>query len=97
LEDHVIKLVSPVGYPRVEQQARRRLLDTPVGRRLGYIWNQYQTTRNFWPRFESAVEALCKPPAVRRAYKSNTWMPLEPARFAELAAAVDCLVIGVGA
>jgi hypothetical protein len=93
----VIELINPVGYPRVEQQARRRALDTPVGRRLGYIWNQYQTTRNFWPRLESAVEALCKPPAVHRAYKSNTWTPLEKDRFGELAAAVDYLVIGVGA
>ena len=93
----MIELVSPVGYPRVQEQAQRRSLKTPVGRRLGYIWNQYQTTRNFWPRLESAVEALCMPPAVQRAYKSNTWTPLEPARFTELAAAVDYLVIGVGA
>ena len=55
------------------------------------------TTRNFWPRLEGAVEALCKPPLVRRTYKSNTWTPLDPAQFGELAAAVDCLVIGVGA
>ena len=94
----MIELVSPVGHPRVEEQARRRALDTPVGRRLGFIWNQYQTTRNFWPRFERAVEDLCKPPvAAQRAYKSNTWTPLEGARFGELAAAVDYLVIGVGA
>lgn len=93
----MIELISPVGYPRVEPQARRRLLETPVGRRVGFIWNQYQTTRNFWPRLEGAVEALCKPPLVRRAYKSNTWTPLDPAQFGELAAAVDCLVIGVGA
>jgi hypothetical protein len=97
MEVDVIELVSPVGYPRVEAQAQRRALDTPVGRRLGYIWNQYQTTRNFWPRLERAVEALCQPPAVTRAYKNNTWTPLEPQRFAELAGAVDYLVIGVGA
>lgn len=93
----MIELISPVGYPRVEEQARRRALDTPVGRRLGYIWNQYQTTRNFWPRLERAVELLCKPPEVHRAYKSNTWMPLESGQFSELAASVDYLVIGVGA
>jgi len=93
----VIELVSPVGYPRVEAQAERRSLATPVGRRLGYIWNQYQTTRGFWPRLERALEALCRPPAVERAYKSNTWTPLEKPRFEELAEAVDFLVIGVGA
>ena len=93
----MIELVSPVGYPRVEAQAQRRALDTPVGRRLGYIWNQYQTTRNFWPRLESAVEALCKPPSVQRAYKSNTWAPLDPAKFKQIAGAVDYLVVGVGA
>ena len=93
----MIELISPVGNPRTEQQARRRSLDTPVGRRVGFIWNQYQTTRNFWPRFESAFEALCSPPAVERAYKGNTWMPLERERFADLAGKVDYLVVGVGA
>jgi len=93
----VIELVSPVGYPRFEAQAQRRFLDTPVGRRLGFIWNQYQTTRNFWPRLERAVEDLCKPPVVQRAYKSNTWTPLDATQFGELSAAVDYLVIGVGA
>jgi hypothetical protein len=34
---------------------------------------------------------------VQRAYKSNTWMPLEKPKFAELAASVDYLVVGVGA
>jgi hypothetical protein len=93
----VIELISPIGHPRVEQQAERRRLDTPVGRRLGFIWNQYQTTRNFWPRLEREIEALCKPPAVQRAYKSNTWTPLDGKGFGELSASVDCLVIGVGA
>jgi hypothetical protein len=97
VEDIVIELVSPVGYPRIAEQAPRRALDTPVGRRVGFIWNQYQTTRNFWPRLERAVEELCKPAAVQRAYKINTWTPLDTTRFGELAAAVDCLVIGVGA
>ncbi len=93
----MIELISPVGHPRIEAQAQRRPLATPVGRRVGFIWNQYQTTSNFWPRFEGALEALCKPPKVERAYKSNTWTPLDQARFEELAAAVDYLVIGVGA
>jgi hypothetical protein len=93
----MIELVSPIGHPRVEEQARRRALGTPVGRRMGFIWNQYQTTRNFWPRLEREIEALCRPPVAQRAYKSNTWTPLDPARFGELAASVDCLVIGVGA
>lgn len=93
----MIELISPVGYPRVEEQAPRKTLGTPVGRRLGFIWNQYQTTRNFWPRLERAVEEVCRPSAVTRAYKANTWMPLEREKFGELATAVDYLVIGVGA
>ena len=93
----MIELVSPLGHPHVEAQAARRSLGTPAGKRLGFIWNQYQTTRNFWPRLERAVEALCKPPAVERAYKSNTWMPLERSRFSALASQVDYLVVGVGA
>lgn len=93
----MIELVSPLGYPRVQAMAPRRTLGSPVGRRVGIIWNQYQTTRNFWPRFEAALESECRPAAVTKAYKSNTWMPLEPERFAELAASVDYLVVGVGA
>ena len=93
----MIELISPVGYPRVEEQAQRRRLDTPVGRRVGYIWNQYQATRQFWPRLERALEDVARPTAVERAYKSNTWMPLEPAKFSALAGTIDYLVVGVGA
>jgi hypothetical protein len=93
----MIELVSPIGHPRVQAQAPRKALGNPVGQRVGFIWNQYQTTRNFWPRLEREVEALCKPSAVQRAYKNNTWMPLEPVRFGELSSQVDYLVIGVGA
>jgi hypothetical protein len=93
----VIELVSPIGHPRIEAQAPRRAMDTPVGKRVGFIWNQYSVTRNFWPRLEGAIESLCAPPAVQRAYKSNTWMPLEKPKFETLAADVDYLVVGVGA
>ena len=93
----MLELISPVGHPRIEAQASRKALDTPVGRRVGFIWNQYPATRHFWPHLERAVEDLCKPAAVQRAYKSNTWTPLDRAQFGELAAAVDYLVIGVGA
>ena len=93
----MIELVSPTGHPRIEAQAERRALDTPVGKRVGFIWNQYQVTRNFWPRLERALESLCHPPSVQRAYKSNTWTPLEKPKFAEIADAVDYLVVGVGA
>lgn len=93
----MIELVSPVGIPKVEAQAQRRALDTPVGRRVGIIWNQYPATRHFWPRLERAIEETCTPASVERAYKSNTWMPLEKPKFGELAGAVDYMVIGVGA
>lgn len=93
----MIELISPLGYPRHEKQAERRPLETPFGKRMGYIWNQYQTTRGFWPRFEQAFEALVKPQSVERAYKSNTWTPLEKERFSGLAQSVDYLVVGVGA
>ena len=93
----MLELISPLGHPRIAEQAKRRSLDTPVGRRVGFIWNQYQATRQFWPRLERAVEEVCKPSSVQRAYKSNTWMPLEHERFADLAGKVDYLVVGVGA
>jgi hypothetical protein len=93
----VIELISPLGYPNIEEQAERKRLGTAVGRRLGFIWNQYQTTRNFWPRLERSVENVCSPQDVKRAYKENTWTPLDKARFAELTAAVELLVVGVGA
>ena len=93
----MIELVSPIGHPRVEAQVARRALDTPIGKRVGFIWNQYPVTRNFWPRLERALEAQCNPLALQREYKSNTWMPLEKTKFDALAASVDYLVVGVGA
>ena len=93
----MLELVSPVGYPRIQAQAERRSLDTPVGRRVGFIWNQYPVTIGFWQRFERAFEELCKPAGIERAYKNNTWAPLEPAKFKQAAAAVDYFVVGVGA
>ena len=93
----MIELVSPIGHPRVAEQAQRRRLDTPLGRRVGFIWNQYQTTRGFWPRLESALGEILRPAAVERAYKSNTWTPLEKDRFEQIAGRSDFLVVGVGA
>lgn len=93
----MIELVSPIGHPRVEAQAARRVMDTPVGKRVGFIWNQYSVTKNFWPRLERALETQCAPPAVQRAYKTNTWTPLEKPKFDALAGEVDYLVVGVGA
>ncbi len=93
----MLELVDPVGYPRIQTQAERRALDTPVGRRVGFIWNQYPVTRGFWPHFERELEGLCQPLKVERAYKSNTWAPLEAEKFKQIAAAVDYLVVGVGA
>ncbi|MCC6530969.1 MAG: hypothetical protein IT531_00335 [Burkholderiales bacterium] len=96
-EVKVLELVSPIGHPRVATYAPRRTLETPVGRRVGFIWNQYQATRQFWPQLERAMEDACKPASVERAYKSNTWTPLEQDRFAALARSVDYLIVGVGA
>ena len=93
----MLELVSPVGYPRIETQAQRRSLETPVGRRIGFIWNQYPVTKEFWQRFENAFEELSKPLSVERAYKSNTWAPLDSKTFRQVAAAVDYFIVGVGA
>ena len=93
----MIELVSPLG--RVPEAAHNtcKRLDTIAGKRVGFIWNQYPATRGFWPHLEREIEAQARAGRVERAYKSNTWMPLEAPRFSELATAVDCLVIGVGA
>jgi hypothetical protein len=93
----MIEIVSPVGHPRVQAQAPRRVLETLAGRSVGFIWNQYQATVSFWPRLERALEDLCRPRAVERAYKTNTWSPLGKERFQEIARSVDYLVVGVGA
>ena len=93
----MLELINPVGIPRTEAQAARRTLDTPVGRRLGFIYNQYPATRGFWARFERVFEEVCKPALIERAYKSNTWAPLEPVKFGQIAGTVDFFVVGVGA
>jgi hypothetical protein len=93
----MIELISPRGRAPEAARTSGRRLDTLAGRRLGFIWNQYPATRGFWPHLEREIEAQADAVRVERAYKSNTWMPLEAPRFLELATAVDCLVIGVGA
>ena len=93
----MIELISPIGLPPARAQVQAKGLSDPAGRRVGFIWNQYQTTRGFWPHLERAVQALCKPASVERAYKPNTWMPLDKERMSALCAQVDYLVIGVGA
>ena len=93
----MLELINPLGYARLQAQANRRVLDTPVGRRMGFIYNQYPVTQGFWAQLERELEALCKPPQIERAYKSNTWAPLEPEKFKQIADAVDYLVVGVGA
>ena len=97
MEGDVLELINPVGHPRVQDQAERRILGSAAGRRVGFIWNQYPATSGFWPRLEQALEELCKPSVVERAYKNNTWSPLDETQFKRIAAAVDYLVIGVGA
>jgi hypothetical protein len=93
----MIELVSPLGFPRTEGEARPRHLETLNHRRVGFIWNQYPVTKGFWPKLEAALGALCNPASVERAYKGNTWMPLEKEKFDAIAGSVDYLVIGVGA
>ena len=93
----MLELVDPVGRPRVQSQAQRRALDSTTGKRVGFIWNQYPVTRGFWPHLERELEGLCKPVKVERAYKNNTWAPLEADKFKQIAESVDYLVVGVGA
>ncbi len=90
-------IVSPIGRARVETHAERKQLGNPIGRNIGFLWNQYPTTRNFWPRLEKALETIGKPLTVRRAYKMNTWMPIEQSDFNVLTSDADYLVVGVGA
>ena len=33
----MLELISPIGHPRVEAQAARRAMDTPVGKRVAII------------------------------------------------------------
>ena len=79
------------------QDRRNKPASAPVGRRMGFIYNQYPVTLGFWTQLERELEAVCKPPQIERAYKSNTWAPLEPEKFKQIADAVDYLVVGVGA
>ncbi len=90
-------IVSPIGHARVEPQIERRQLGNPIGRSIGFLWNQYPTTLNFWPRLEQALKTLGKPSNIQRAYKKNTWMPIEQDLFLDLTARVDYFVVGVGA
>jgi hypothetical protein len=90
-------VISPLGRARSEPHAEMKRLASVVGRKVGFLWNQYPTTKDFWEQFEQALALAGRPSEVQRAYKKNTWMPLEKNRFTELAAQVDYFVVGVGA
>ena len=93
----MFELISPIGLPPARSRVKAKRMPELVGRRVGFIWNQYQTTRGFWPHLERVVESVCKPASVERAYKANTWMPLEQENLSQLCGRADYLVIGVGA
>ena len=93
----MLQAYSPIGFPAAGVNKARRNLDSLHGKKIGFLWNQYNTTQRFWPRFEEAVVARNEPGAVLRAYKENTWTPLAGDKLREFLLGIDCAVVGVGA
>ncbi len=93
----MLQAYSPVGFPAAGSSKVRRHLESLRGKKIGFLWNQYNTTQRFWPRFEEAVVAKNEPGAIVRAYKENTWTPLAGEKLLEFLLNVDCAVVGVGA
>lgn len=93
----MLQVYDPTGLPPSHGSKQRKALSTLVGSRVAFVWNQYASTKRFWPEFEKAVEAVYEPVAIQRIYKENTWSPAERNKLDGLLAEADYLVVGVGA
>lgn len=93
----MLQVYDPMGLPPSHAKKRRKTLSTLLNRRVAFVWNQYASTKRFWPELERAVDALYEPIAVQRIYKENTWSPAERDQLDKTLADSDYLVVGVGA
>lgn len=93
----MLQVYDPVGLPPAPAAKERRTLPTLVGAKVGFVWNQYASTRRFWPELEKAVAALYEPASTRRVYKDNTWNIAERDKLGAALAESDYLIVGVGA
>jgi len=93
----MLQVYDPMGLPASHAMKKRKTLSTLLNRRVAFVWNQYASTKRFWPALEKAVEALYEPIAVQRIYKENTWSPAERVQLGKALADSDYLVVGVGA
>lgn len=93
----MFQVYDPVGVAATASAKNRRNLETLNNKNIGFVWNQYVSTKRFWPEFEKSVEALYQVSEVQRIYKENTWSPAPREKLLKLLEDVDCLIAGVGA
>jgi hypothetical protein len=92
-----IELFDPVGEVETLQRQTERTLQTLVGKKAGYVFNQHVSALVFWKALESEIEKTLKPARVLRINKSNTWAPAPRADANRLLQETDYALVGVGA
>ena len=93
----MIQIYDPVGKPVSRATKSQQGLSSLSARKVGFVWNQYQSTTRFWPEMEGMVASFYEPSDIRRVYKENTWSPAPPEKLRELMEESEYLVVGVGA
>ena len=93
----MIQFLDPVGNPNLPDTKLQREISTLSGKRVCLVWNQYASTRHFWPKFENAITTLYEPKDIHRIYKSNTWSPAPSTELTDAMTQSDYVVAGVGA
>ena len=92
-----IRLFDPVCAPEVIARGEERRLESLSGKKIGFVFNQHNSGKEFWTTLEKQIETSLKPEAVHRVYKTNTWAPAPKADLDELLRNTDDAIVGVGA
>ena len=93
----VIGVFNPVGEVAQSKSTQPVGLSDMEGKRVGFICNHHPAITELWAHLEKNFERDLRPSAVRRVAKNNISMPQPAAELAQLASAVDYIVVGVGA
>jgi hypothetical protein len=93
----VIGVFNPVGEVAQSKVKHPVGLSSMEGKRVGFVCNHHPAITELWAHLEKNIERDLQPSAVRRVDKNNISMPQPAAELAQLAAAVDYVVVGVGA
>jgi hypothetical protein len=93
----MIKLYDPVGEIGPIARVAPSRLETFERGRIGYVFNHHPAAEEVWTRLEQNIGRILRPESVARIDKANVAISVPRPQLEELAARVDCVLVGVGA